>query len=108
MYGDEMATEGSYDGPEASPARRGDGLDRRLATLEKGGMRLSELLDRLDERLAPILGPDRPRPVSGEVGMARGQDVDLRSTLATFLDSTADHQRRLASRLEYLLERIDL
>ena len=104
---DEDATEGpSYGGPERSPARRrGASASGGMEQVEKQVMRLSELVSRLDDRLTPVLGPDRPTPAIA--GLA-SQDVPETSPMVRWLDETSERLGHTAGRLQYLLDRVEL
>lgn len=78
-------------------------LPRRQERLEKALAVLDERLDRLAERLDPVIGPERP-----VTALAGGGPQEDSSDLGRALDHYADRLELLAGRLGHLTERIDL
>jgi hypothetical protein len=78
-------------------------LPRRQERLEKGLAVLDECLDRLAERLDPVIGPEHPSPA-----LAGGGPTEDSSDLGRALDHYADRLEMLTGRLGYLTDRIDL
>jgi methyl-accepting chemotaxis protein len=83
-------------------AQPGQTLERRIARLETTLDSIGNRSDRLTERLAPILSPERPTP-----GLISQASEDT-STLGRMLDQFGDQAEALADALSRLTDRVDL
>jgi hypothetical protein len=91
-----------------SPHRlRRDGsasVDSRMERVDKALAGLDNELDRIGERLLPVLGPERPSPALA----GGGSSDEPGSDLGRALEHYADRMQALTSRLSYLTDRLDL
>lgn len=90
------------DRDEVTQPGQGQTLERRIARLETTLDSIGNRSDRLTERLAPILSPERPTP-----GLISQASEDT-STLGRMLDQFGDQAEALADALSRLADRVDL
>jgi hypothetical protein len=87
------------------PSRRPGGVPGKLDGLDKGLMLLAEQVERAEHTLGPVLRPERPHPIDGQIGTA---DTPDESDLAVRLDGMAGRAAALGRRLGEVLDRLDL
>jgi hypothetical protein len=89
---------------KARALRDTPGVWPRMGAVQHGLRNLQDTLDQMQEKLAPVLMPDRPTPT-----LAHGEpSPEPSSELAGQLAEMAEHADRLALRLAALLARVDL
>lgn len=105
-----MSYEGEQaEGPGRSVLRRDRDSRDRMTFQERGEradktwVALEQSFDRLAEKLTPVLGHDRP-----SAAMQGETSVDPESDVARFIESVESRAASLASRIDYLTERVDL